>query len=411
MPALQAVNGPAGWQPADFNEIRVWVPPTWAVDSPSSGGCSDSGQDILLVATNTVTFSCPLVTPGATATVLPGIALPPGTPTRTTVLNGLRALSPVSQPAGRHVVAFPELDATVTIPDGAPPGLLASIGPSPEGLVLASGPVTPPPSDWRTVSYHGVQLNVPGSWPSIDGNHGGPCGNFLNPEVLVGPNTLNVASCPAVPEGQQHGEDGLWLTPAAGGTLPTRTIPAPIGGTMVTDAANTTPMIDLVYQVVSIQLGMGPDPAIARTIFRSIRFDGSSPDTAVEGFCPTWVPSQMPLPERLASTLKLEDGTVTLDPPAAGDQPALTAKQAWSHVTQPEPGATYRLILSRYSSAFPATLSNGTFTPVDQNELAWVIYGVPSHTVVGDCGRYELSGYNAMTGAPVGAQSTYGPGP
>lgn len=55
-------------------------------------------------------------------------------------------------------------------------------------------------------------------------------------------------------------------------TVADKAIPAPGGGTMLVGAPGTRPTLDLTYHGVSIELGMGAAPTIARTIFWSLRF-------------------------------------------------------------------------------------------------------------------------------------------
>ncbi|MGH2719044.1 MAG: hypothetical protein ACRDJU_10725 [Actinomycetota bacterium] len=369
------------------------------------------------MGTSAPTVDCgPLTAPiGLTATVLAGVELPPGTRVTSGSMNGLTIESPNPQPADETVVAVPELDATVTLDRGVPAGVLASIGPSPEGLVLAPGPLLTAPAGWRTVGYHGVQLKVPASWPSVDGNHGGLCSNpFLSPEVLVGFRTLGEgAGCPMTVSGQVSGSDGVWLTPSSaddGSTYPApRSLAAPGGGTMEVSTAG--PDVDVTYGGVSIELGLGPDPAVARTIFDSIRQLPGTPDTAVEGVSPSSVPTAMPTPERLTAPLAIENGQLTLDPPAPGDQAVMSAAAVWASVRYPEAGATYRLILAQYTSPFPATTPEGAMAPEDQGVLAWVIYAVPAQTSEGSCGNYSVSGFNATTSKPLDESFGYYPGP
>lgn len=72
----------------------------------------------------------------------------------------------------------------------------------------------------------------------------------------------------------------------------------------------------------------------------------------------------MPAPERLSTAQTFfSNGTVTLDPPAVGDQPVISAAQAWSQIGRQVPGATYKIVLARYSATVPASLVHGTLIP------------------------------------------------
>ena len=167
------------------------------------------------------------------------------------------------------------------------------------------------------------------------------------------------------------------------------------------------------YHQVLIEIGIGPDKSIAKAIFDSIGFTPDSPDTSAAGVCArSDHPDAMPTPERLTEQLVLEDGNVTLDPPAPTDQPNISAAEAWKASGQTMVSfERYRLILARYSAKFPADQNpDGSLTPVDQHVLAWIIYSTPTSPTIPGCGAWGLNVSNALTGKGIGS-SAYGPGP
>src|SRR5882757_8704956 len=51
-----------------------------------------------------------------------------------------------------------------------------------------------------------------------------------------------------------------------------------------------------------------------------------------------------------------------------------------------DPFERYRLILARYSAKFPANLNkDGSLTPADQKELAWIVYSTPTSPTIAGC--------------------------
>ncbi|MGH3185301.1 MAG: hypothetical protein ACRDOE_25825, partial [Streptosporangiaceae bacterium] len=165
------------------------------------------------------------------------------------------------------------------------------------------------------------------------------------------------------------------------------------------------------FHEVQIEIGIGPDPSVATAILDSIGFIPGTPDTPAAGVCERSAnPDAMPTPERLAQPLMLDQGGVTLDPPAPTDQAIMTASQAWSQGGPKSPFQKHRLLLTRYSARLPARVnSNGSLTPENQNELAWVIYSVPFSMIAG-CAGWSLDMFDARTGQAQ-ISSGYTPGP
>ena len=105
----------------------------------------------------------------------------------------------------------------------------------------------------------------------------------------------------------------------------------------------------------------------------------------------------MPVPERLTHEMVLENGNVTLRPPAPSDQAIVSAASVWS-TAYPRNYERYRIILARYSEKLPATLQpDGSLKPDNVNVLAWIVYSVPITPIEG-CGMYGLDATNALTG-------------
>lgn len=118
----------------------------------------------------------------------------------------------------------------------------------------------------------------------------------------------------------------------------------------------------------------------------------------------------MPPPERLTTTLVLEQGDITLTPPRASDIASILPDQAWKNANSPkERFEHYRLFLARYTSKFPAIVGLNGSTPTNQNILAWVIYSVPN-TPIPSCGGYGVDAEDAHSGESLGSMGS-SPGP
>jgi hypothetical protein len=165
------------------------------------------------------------------------------------------------------------------------------------------------------------------------------------------------------------------------------------------------------YHGVEITIGVGPNRAVAAAIFNSIGYTPGLPDTPAIGVCgrnPD--PQQMPTPERLAKALRLEHGNVVLAPPAPADKPTVDPASVWKDSGSNEWFETYRLILARYTSLFPARPGPQGHVPENQNVLAWIVYSSPVSPTIEGCGMWGADVTNARTGAAIGSIG-WAPGP
>jgi len=270
---------------------------------------------------------------------------------------------------------------------------------------------TAPPADWQAVSFHDVQIQTPGSWRILDGNQTGFCGGPFptNATVFLGPQRNVVPPCAPPPPGRvQPPLDGVWLQP---GDPPSDAEPITTGSgeTVLRQPAswqtsNSSPVTDYWYHGVQIVLGSGPDPAVAKRILDSVRYQSGVPDTPAAESCGlNPQPDAMPTPERLSQRMVLDQGNITFDPPAPSDQPTMKPEAAWQPADKPgfshSPLSTYRIILARYSGRYPATLNpDGSTTPTNQNLLAWVVYSAPVTPDVPRCGGWGADIFDARTG-------------
>ena len=317
-----------------------------------------------------------------------------------------RNITPVLKGA---TTAWASLATVVALAVGAA-ALSLSSSPSTAGadqarLTGSDSHASPPPAPrgWKAVSYDGVYVDVPVAWPVVDGMHTGFCdGPFPDtPTAFVGPNLNGAPSC-GPPIGPPPVRYGVWLYPNS---------PTSDGPSFVT--FNNRPVDeDLWLHGVLIEIGLGPDTQLVKEIVGSIGFKKGTPNTRASGVCGMQArPGVMPTPERLASPLVLEQGEVTLDPPLPSDESAVSAATVWNESGPKQPYERYRLILARYSATLPARKNaNGSFTPLNHNELSWVVYAAPYSATIAGCGGWGMDVYDAHSGEQV-ISSGWAPGP
>ncbi len=71
----------------------------------------------------------------------------------------------------------------------------------------------------------------------------------------------------------------------------------------------------------------------------------------------------------------------------------------------------YRLILARYSATLPARKNaNGSLTPLNHDELFWVVYLSPYSATIAGCGGWGAVVFDAHSGQEL-TSSGWSPGP
>jgi len=281
-----------------------------------------------------------------------------------------------------------------------------------KSLRVEEGPSTTVTPGHKVVSYRGVHVEVPASWPVVDGMHTQFCGGPFTdaPTAYLGPNDNGPPGCS--PSRHLPRRDGVWLFRSTTPYRSAHTKTTASGEQVLAAPRHPRDVVRSVwFHDVQIVIGVGDDPTVGRQILDSLGYTEGASDTPRSGICArSSVPDAMPAPERLVSRLVLENGNVTLDPPAPSDHATVGAADVWR---SPNPRADfeqYRVILARYTSKFPAEPNgNGEYVPVNRDILAWIIYATPITHIVG-CGGYSIDAFDAATGTELGTIS-YGPGP
>ncbi len=265
----------------------------------------------------------------------------------------------------------------------------------------------------QLVSYDAVQVLVPRSWPVVDGMHTGFCGGPFDatPTAYTGPNENGAPSCPVIDQEAQRRYDGVWLQPESrppGLRLVRGRGPAALFRVFDWHDPNTR---DYWINGVDIRVGVGRDGRIAAGIVSSIRYAPGAQNTSAQGVCARQPhPDRMPKPERLAATLVIEHGNLTLAPPRPTDHPVESAAQAWRDDAAKYDYEHYRLILARYSEKLPARVTPHGLVPIEHDVLAWVVYETPISAKIQGCGGWGVNADNATTGHGI-TSSGWAPGP
>lgn len=288
------------------------------------------------------------------------------------------------------------------------PNPVASTVPSP----AAERARTTAPPGTKFVTFGGVQVAVPAAWPVVDGMHTGFCaGPFADgPTAFVGPQDNLPPSCPSPSAtALEARRDGVWLHPA---TVPdaASTFVRNAAGTELRQLAGSTPWPIRSYFLAGIEVDVGQGPN-ATTLFDSIRYVNGIADSPAQRVCArNRDADRMPTPERLAARLVLDNGEVTLAPPRRSDVAREAPAEVWA-TGRPRPNyLRYRLILTRFSSKYPANPGPNGYEPVNRDVLAWVVYSVPVSAEIPGCGMWGLDVVNATTGASI-IESRWAPGP
>ena len=165
-------------------------------------------------------------------------------------------------------------------------------------------------------------------------------------------------------------------------------------------------LIPVWYRHVAIEIGIGPDPEIARRILGSVGYASGTPDTRGAGACArAGGPARRPAPARLTRRMVIEQGDVTLSRPLPSDRPVMPAAAAWQQARITSPFDRHRLLLVRYPARFPARPGpGGAFVPLDRNVPARVIYSQP-RTAIPGCGLWGLDSFNAPTGQGISSDA------
>ena len=277
---------PPGWIRVNYGRASVAVPPEWRVAGAS--GCGGYLNIVYLGGGGESPGCANYVTPTQAVFVTLMTLQGRPAPGKAVNINNHQAIQePVSNTnrVVSEVIQFPDLGLQYESFGSITNQIAGTIGWSAGYLALHPSQPVSIPSGWRTIHYEGVSLKVPSSWPArkMDSSsvNPGACDNteFVQPEVLEGSGFEPACAVIAAATTSQ-GADGIWIRPDRAG------LAAPPGSNLL---RQHEPEIDLVGQAqpygqgvlslivtppnghpVDLDIGIGPDPAIAQAVLASI---------------------------------------------------------------------------------------------------------------------------------------------
>jgi hypothetical protein len=272
---------PAGWHQIDFGLAQIAVPSGWLVHGPDACAQSDGRTNELLVDLAPDGSACdhlPTV-PGRSVTfmwLVDATEQLTGPPSRT--VNGFRLYAIREGRANGFVV--PQLGMELFYIGADPEAVIRTLAWSPLAVVLAPGPRTNS-SFWRTLSFHGVNFDVPSSWRVYTPMPPDCFGDFAGgSDVGLGRSTQQI-SCPGLLNGLNLTRplDGVVLVAGNDDGTCILDQPITIDGQRVdacgADDGYQTPRLDMLLTgpsgTVTFELALGPTGQTAREILGSIR--------------------------------------------------------------------------------------------------------------------------------------------
>ena len=269
---------PAGWRSVDYGLARLSVPEAWTTieAATGSGQCATPGMSLMILGGGAVGGAGDCGPPKSFARVAP-IGAPCESCGQPSVVHGLTVTMDVQPSCSTCPESWvmPELQSRLTIggvDHAVRDQIVASLTLSTVARVLADGP-TLDTSGWREVRMDGVSLRVPSDWP--DHAIGWSCGGnpFPPGSALVLTGMPQPAGCAArIEPPPALVADGVWLV-ANGSYRDVDIVDLTIDGRGVAIDARMTDHLSLSPDgtTVGIRVGIGADPAVARTIVRTVR--------------------------------------------------------------------------------------------------------------------------------------------
>jgi hypothetical protein len=289
---------PDGWQTIDHGDLRFSVPGDWELLTSVTSPCVGAGSVVLMKRMDDMT-NCPMNSGGIT----PFVEVRPGALADATVATKFGDLDakqgpPIPRPCCINLIA--QIDEWIVSIEGGQGADASAIADtftrSARYRALHNGPLLDT-SGWRTVTEQGVQFEVPSDWPTIQltgsnrTNPGACVGRPFGPaderQVFVGMSATE-PECASASSTESPPTDGVWVRGMAADPDPGVDPSSPLEHREQHGLAfdiNPTIAVSQVLLVVadvgtapgrdqprtSVVIGVGLDPAIARTILASLR--------------------------------------------------------------------------------------------------------------------------------------------
>lgn len=174
LPSVDLSATPKGWIPVDYGDAQISVPPSWGVlYHPPECGHTEGFRGVVLVdpRPNHCVPPPPQEEPTNEIELFP--YAPGNLAKQPRLINGIPVYA-----MGSNWYDVPSLGISVYFDGNLGGRVLNTLTRSPRDVVLGpSGPSTAPPS-WQRLSFSGVQVSAPSSWP-VTRTDWGECGQSV----------------------------------------------------------------------------------------------------------------------------------------------------------------------------------------------------------------------------------------
>lgn len=297
---LPVTSPPTGWVPVAFGSLQISVPATWRVVQAGASACGTPPPGVVLSDWNARAQWCPpgmgTTSPLTTIVVLSRTDRLIEAPRRSSVVHGIALTEglasvtpgtrdePMSTPNGEGAYLALRQDIEVTISGPPAPNVLQTLGYSARANAMASGSGPGVSASWRRVSYDGMRFAAPPTWPIEHLTTAPPCTNDVSmnwqrqPSVTIATGRPLPTSCPLPiadiePVEPVNGiEVDAWNGSYRGGS---QCAPRQQAGLrMCLDESSPGSILYVKVtepsgKTFGVQIGLGGDGRIARTLLRS----------------------------------------------------------------------------------------------------------------------------------------------
>lgn len=259
---MTATPVPVGMLPVAYGDAQIDVPSAWSLVADGASACGASTGVIVL---GDGSWCPPSMNqpprPGTTIVTLRRIPPPSTLPSGHTVrglsasgelaftASGIRVYAPGVAP----VFVAPALATEIAMSGPVPTAVLHSLSYSPRAVVLGAHLARRTPGSWRRISFAGLHLSVPPSWPVQRTTYAPGCQSdvmLTYPGVILASQPPQPVSCPLpraeiapVPQvagvevdGFTAGRGSPCTGPHAMNALPICIHPVPASGVLILDA-------------------------------------------------------------------------------------------------------------------------------------------------------------------------------
>jgi hypothetical protein len=285
---------PKSWVPVPYGEAQISVPQSWLIGlyaecNPTSQGFHSTTQGMIYVSglyqADCQDFIENRALVANTASIGPEVGKSHSL--RHSIVNGITVYWTSPDDSGFVV---PSLHVEVSATGPLASQVLHTLTQSPRSVALAAGPPPPIPSSWHRMTFGQTSVAVPSGWPvqstALFGlGYCGPYTSLTSPPTVVFETGAHLESfgCPeeGIPSEVSPASDGLIIDP--GPYTPIRGVRS-FGRCLLVDGLQVCPTsvdefgyltvavhIPGKSQPVGVEIGLGGNGIVARTILFSIR--------------------------------------------------------------------------------------------------------------------------------------------